>query len=456
MHKTARQLAVEILNRIDADAAFVEPLLDAMLSKGILERPEDRHLLTQIVYGTLRMRGSLDWVIHQFRKGGVDTLTPPVPNILRTALYQLLYLERLPDYAVVDEAVRIARNLVPAGSGLVNAILRETLRKGVVWPNPSAYPDPQAAVSITLSHPLWLVKRWWSTLGPEKTAALCRANNEIPPMTLRVNTLKTDRISVIAALEEENISARRTSCSPDGVIIAPADKLLRETRAYRKGYLDIQDEASQLIARLVDPKPRERVLDLCAGTGGKTGHLAALMNNEGSILAIDHNERKIQGLLGRTRRLGVAIIEGHAADALKEPEKNLLESFDRVLLDAPCSGLGTLRRNPEIKWRLRENDIAGIARLQRDLLRRAAAYVRRGGYLVYSVCSIMEEENEAVVTDFLSHQSEFSCIAPPDMIKGDFAYQGRFFKTYPYHHGMDGFFAAVMKKNYSEWSLPGK
>ncbi|MGD0277321.1 MAG: transcription antitermination factor NusB, partial [Syntrophales bacterium] len=150
LHKTARQLAVEILNRIDDDAAFAEPLLDAVLSKGILERPEDRHLLSQLVYGTLRTRGSLDWVIHHFRKGGIDTLTPPIPNILRTALYQLLYMERLPDYAVVDEAVRITRNLVPAGSGLVNAILREALRKGVAWPDPSVNPDPPAAVSITL------------------------------------------------------------------------------------------------------------------------------------------------------------------------------------------------------------------------------------------------------------------------------------------------------------------
>jgi 16S rRNA (cytosine967-C5)-methyltransferase len=170
------------------------------------------------------------------------------------------------------------------------------------------------------------------------------------------------------------------------------------------------------------------------------------MNNHGWILAMDHHDRKIRELHGRTQRLGVTIIEGRVADALRQQDDSLEGLFDRVLLDAPCSGLGTLRRKPEIKWRLKEEDIPGIARLQKDLLKSVAAFVRPGGLLIYSVCSVMQEENEAVVQDFLSSCREFGCIGLPDMIKGDFSGGGRFFKSTPHHQGMDGFFAAVLKR----------
>ena len=445
--KSARHLAVDILNRIDREGAFAEPLLDAVLSKGILEHPEDRHLLTQIVYGTLRMRGTLDWVIGQFRPGGVATLQTALRNILRTALYQLSFMDRLPDYAIVDEAVRITKKLTPAGAGLVNAILREVQRRGVAWPDPASEADPPSAIVILHSHPLWLVRRWWSVLGPEETVALCRANNDVPPLTVRTNTLKMDRKAVLADLEREGLSARPTTYSPHGMIIEPPGRPLRDQPAWRMGLLDIQDEASQLIPLLVDPRPGEKILDVCAGTGGKACHLAALMNNRGWVLAMDHHDRKIRELQGRARRLGAAIIEGRVADALRPQDDSLNGLFDRVLLDAPCSGLGTIRRKPEIRWRMKEEDLPGMARLQKDLLRSAAVFVRPGGFLVYSVCSVMPEENEAVVQGFLSSRREFSCIGLPDMIRGDFPEGGRFFKAMPHRHGMDGFFAAVLKRS---------
>lgn len=442
--KSPRQIAVEILDRIDRKGAYAEALLDAALTGEGITNPHDRRLLTELVYGTLRMRGRMDWIVARLYKGDAAALERPIPNILRIGLYQLLFTDRIPPFAAVNETVAIAKKECPAAAGLVNAILRNALRQkeNIAWPETAK--DPGKAIAVFHSHPRWLVERWLDRYGIEETIAVCRANNAIPPLAVRVNGLKTSREKAIAALASEGITADAARFSPDGIILPDPAANLRETAAFREGLIRIQDEASQLIARLVAPRPGERILDLCAGSGGKTLHLAALMENRGEIVAVDLHPDKLRRLTSEADRLGVTIATTYPADAACMPE-GFRNAFERVLLDAPCSGLGTLRRNPEIRWRIVPADIEAGMSLQKRLLESAAHCVKPGGLLVYSVCTVTPEENESVAAELPAMRPEFKRI-PPEGIAPELIDADGFFRTTPYRHGMDGFFGAVFTR----------
>ena len=443
--KTSRHIAVEILNRIEQTGAFAEPLLDALLSRFPVNL-HDRRLLTNIVYGTLRMRGRLDWIIGQLYRGNLMDMEIGVKNILRMGLYQIMFTDRIPGFAIVDEAVKITKKLHPAGSGLVNAILRNAIRKRNEIVYPEMEQDPSLFISSVHSHPLWLVKRWIEVFSIEETIAICAANNEIPPFTLRVNRWKTTRDKTIEEMHRDSFNVRATDLSPDGVVLTNPTIPPREIPSYQMGHISVQDEASQLIAYLVAPKAGEAVLDICAGAGGKTTHLAEIMNNQGSILALDISSQKIRSLRDTAKRLGITIVDTLVGDATYNLGEAFQEKFDRVLVDAPCSGLGTLRRNPEIKWRISPEDVKNFASLQKCLLKNAASYVKKGGRLIYSTCTIMPEENEDVIEDFLSHHGGFRCMQPTGIIGGQLVDDRGFFRTDPSHHGTDGFFAAVLSE----------
>ncbi|MEW6333540.1 MAG: 16S rRNA (cytosine(967)-C(5))-methyltransferase RsmB [Thermodesulfobacteriota bacterium] len=439
-----RRTAVEILDRIDREGAYAEPLLDAALSGESLVKPRDRGLLTELVYGTIRMRGSLDWIIERLYRGKIAHLDRTLLNVIRTGLYQIWFTDRIPPFAVVNEAVAIARELSPASPGLVNALLRNAVRrkKAMIWPEIEE--DPEQAIAVLHSHPAWLVRRLLAQFGIEETVAITRANNAIPPLALRVNTLKASRRKTMAALAGEGISAGPSVYSADGVIVHSPAPGLRETATYRAGWIRVQDEASQLIAALVAPRPGERILDLCAGAGGKSLHLAALMENRGSVTAVDRSPERLRMLRNEAGRLGAAVVQTRTGDAAA-PAGDLLQGFDRVLLDAPCSGLGTLRRNPEIRWRLAPADIGACMRIQRRLLDSAAMCTRPGGRLVYSVCAVTPEENEIVIEDFLRRHPQFRLMPaasfPPGLIDA-----GGYLRTFPHRQGMDGFFAAQLMR----------
>ncbi|MDI6777168.1 MAG: 16S rRNA (cytosine(967)-C(5))-methyltransferase RsmB [Syntrophales bacterium] len=445
MKKTPRLIAVEILNRIEETGAFAEPLLDAFLSDFPDNLP-DRKLLTNIVYGTLRMRGRVDWIIGQLYRGDLADMETGLKNILRTGLYQIMFTDRIPGFAIVDEAVKIAKSLHPARSGLVNAVLRNVIRKRDKLIYPGREEDPSLYISLVHSHPLWLVKKWIEMFGTDRTMALCAANNEIPPLTLRVNRWKTTRDKVIGEMRHDGLDVRATEFSPDGVILSNPHIPPREIPCYQKGLISVQDEASQLIAHLVAPKAEETILDVCAGVGGKTTHLAEIMGNQGSILALDIRGQKVASLRDTTKRLGITIVDTMIGDATYDLGDAFREKFDRVLVDAPCSGLGTLRRNPEIKWRISPEDVKNLASLQKCLLKSAAPCVKKGETLVYSTCTLMPEENENVIEDFLSYHEDFRCLQPPGAISGRMVDDRGFFRTDPHHHGTDGFFAAVLEK----------
>lgn len=447
MNKTPRHSAVEILNRVEEQGAFAEPLLDAYLSGNLQINIHDRRLITQLVYGTLRMRGYLDWIIGRFYRRKSISMDVVIKNILRTGLYQLLFTERIPYFAIVDEAVEITKKIHPAGSGLVNAILRNAIRKKDEIVYPDIEKDPSHHISIVHSHPLWMVNKWIDLFGVEEAAALCKANNEIPPATVRVNTLKTTRERTMEELSQFGFDAKVTTYSPDGLTISKPSMPIRDTTCYSAGHIQVQDEASQLIVRLVDPKPGDNIIDICAGVGGKTTHLAAMMNNRGSITALDINTEKIESLRINAKRLGVTIVDTYVGDARKKPENTFFERFDKILIDAPCSGLGTLRRNPEIKWRTTPEDVNKCSILQKALLECAARYLKDGGSLIYSTCTITPEENEAVIEDFIVRHRNFICIHPSDTIHLSLVDERGYFRSYPHRHGTDGFFGAVLVKN---------
>jgi 16S rRNA (cytosine967-C5)-methyltransferase len=437
-----RPLAVEILNRVEMDGSFAEPLLDQYLSQRNMSDERDRRLLTELVYGTLRMQGYLDWLIEQFYTGGIRTLEPVVRNIIRTALYQRFFTERIPDFAIVNEAVELIKGLFPRRASLVNAILRNVIRRHDAMPRPDFDEASPDYVAVVHSHPEWLVRRWFRFLGPEETVALCRADNQIPPLFLRANRLHGQREMVLRELSDAGFTAKETAYSPDGLRVMRAAISLRDTACYQNGLVQIQDEASQMIARLVAPVAGNLVLDLCAGIGGKATHLAEIMGNRGRIVAVDISETKITALKALTARLGSTIVEPLVADALADLGGGFHSRFDKVLVDVPCSGVGTLRRAPEIKWRLTPRNIKGFTGIQEQLISRAALYVKPGGCLVYSTCSILAEENEVVVNAFLSAHKDFSLKKPQDM--PEVLLDGAFFRTYPHRHDTDGFFGAVM------------
>ena len=419
-----------------------------------LSDERDRALATEIVTGTLRWQRSLDHLIEQLANRRLKKVDLDVLHILRLSLYQLLHLDRVPASAVVDDAVDLIRCAhKPSATGFVNAVLRSAVRQRHRLPLPArpvTGADRAAALAylgITHSHPEWLTARWLDRYGLEAAERWVRFDNETPRLSLRANTLRASREAVAAALGAAGIQTEPTRHTPDGLIVTEGNPLRSPDFDSFVGSFFVQDEASQLVSLVVGARPGERVLDLCASPGGKTVAMAAEMTDTGLLVACDVRLQRV-GLLHRTvQTSGAARIRVvHLAASGPLP---FAPVFDRVLVDAPCSGLGTIRRDPDIRWRRSELDLAGLARDQLTLLERAAAVVRPRGRLVYATCSSEPEENEAIVDAFLSRQHDFNlvdqhsdnsaCIAP-------FLDERGMMRTLPFVHGLEAFFAAAFTR----------
>lgn len=446
MKKSLRHLASDILDQVQRNKSFAGFLLDKCLEENALSGTPDGRLLTHLVYGVLRQRGHLDWILAKLCRGNWEKTDDSIKNILRIGLFQLKFTSRLPAFAVVDEAVKVAKKINISKSGLVNAVLRNYLRHGAEITFPSAEKSPAEFIAAFHSHPLWLVKSWIKIFGIQGTQALCSANNEMPPLTLRTNTLKISRNELKEKLSKAGFNLKCTSFSPDGLVLDNATSPVQKTSFFEDGYLRIQDEASQLISYVVNPKNSESILDVCAGTGGKTTHLAAIVKNRGKILAIDYDFNKIEELKKESKRLGITIIETSIADLTEELPNLLKDKFDHVLVDAPCSGLGTLRRNPEIKWHFTAADFLDLNKTQQTILQNASVAVKNGGRLIYSTCSLAPQENENIVSKFLKQNPDFSISPPPEAISSQLIDSDKYFRTFPHLHNMDGFFAAILKR----------
>jgi 16S rRNA (cytosine967-C5)-methyltransferase len=445
MTKTVRHLAVDILDQVHASQAFASPLLNDCLDTNALSGTPDGRLLTHLVYGVLRFQGHLDWILINFYRGDFEKMDEGIKNVLRVGIYQLKFSDRLPAFAVVDEAVKIAKIIHPERSALVNAVLRNYLRRGQKISFPSLEKNPAEYIAAFHSHPLWLVKKWIKIFSPKETMFLCSANNEIPPFTVRVNTLKTSRKEFAQKLTDAGFTATPTNYSPDGIILTDSVGTIQNTNFFSEGFLRIQDEAAQLISYLINPDSADSILDACAGSGGKATHLAAILKNKGRIVAVDRNPEKIAELKKDATRLGITTIETQQDDLSVGLPDSLKEKFDHVLVDAPCSGLGTLRRNPEIKWRTTEKDLRNFAAAQKIILQNASLAVKKGGLLIYCTCSLLPQENENIIDDFLKRNANFSLCQPPTSTNKPLVDSRGFYHTYPHRHNIDGFFGAILK-----------
>jgi 16S rRNA (cytosine967-C5)-methyltransferase len=438
----ARRAAFDILRRVEAEQAYASVLV-AQLPQSKLSR-EDRSLAHEIALGALRWQKSLDYFIERYSHRAVSSLDLSVLIALRIGLYQLRHLDRIPQRAAVNESVNLVKLArARSAAGMVNAVLRNAARNLGERPGQDVA-DPLEKLSIEVSHPGWMLERWINSMGREEALAFALANNETPPTAFRVNTLSASSEETLALLETDGLVAQPSQLVSGGYVVegGPAAAL---ARAAERGLVYIQDEASQMVSILLDPKSGERILDLCAAPGSKSSHLAALAEGKAWIAACDIHPRRLMTLRVSCHRLGVDSVDPIALDAAAPlPFLPGATPFDRVLIDAPCSGTGTLRRNPEIKWRLSPSDIARLADVQLKLLERASGAIKRGGRLVYSTCSIEREENEAVVNRFLESGAPFKLILPnarPALITAE-----GFVRTFPHRHGSDGFFAAALEK----------
>jgi 16S rRNA (cytosine967-C5)-methyltransferase len=450
MAHDARKTALEVLNTLNQDKNTLDGILAAVPGEEEFGSRRDRALFTAMVYGVLRWRGRLDHIIDHFSNTPIHKIEPGVLNILRLGLFQIIYLDRIPDSAAVNTAVELAKQIASTRvAGFVNALLRKAAGNYTKVPFSNFANNPVAFLTNNRSFPKWIVQRWLKRFNPETVTALCDMINTIPPITLRTNTLKTTREELILSLEGDVERVEQTCYSPDGIKIIRPQQSIPELVGFKKGWFQVQDEAAQLVSLLLNPKPGETVLDACAGLGGKTAHIAQLMQNKGSVTAIDKDEKKLLQLGFEMQRLNISIVQALCHNLNSSLDNEQLGPFDRVLLDAPCSGLGVLRRNPDIKWNSVEADLKRHAKIQKRFLVNLSRILKPNGILVYSVCSVEPEENEAVINAFLKNHPEFVIDKSSGRLSVRLHSQIERtigFKTLPMLDNMDGFFLARLRK----------
>jgi 16S rRNA (cytosine967-C5)-methyltransferase len=445
MATPARRIAAEVLMRVAQGGAFANLALDATLRQAGALDPREVALATELTYGTLRWQLQLDRALAAHSDRALEEVDEPVRVALRLGAYELIHHEKVPAHAAVNESVELAKELKAGrAAGFVNAVLRR-LSEGRAPPAPpSREVDPVGHVAALTAHPRWMIERWSRWLGPAEAEKLAEANQQQAPATVRVARRRATREQAQEALQRAGIDSRQGKYSPDALILAPGAPPALDIEGYEQGLFQAQDEAAQLVSLFAAPERTARILDACAAPGGKACHLAEIAE-KGSVLAVDLHARKVSSIGEAARRLGLDNLEALAADATLPIPDAPFESFDLVLLDAPCSGLGTLRRHPEAKLRRTPEDVDRLAQLQAKLLASVGRYVRRGGVLVYAVCTLTPEESEEQVQRFLAASPQFQVDRPPQGFPAD-ALDRDFLRTLPNRTGTDGFFAARLRR----------
>ncbi len=447
LYEGVRGLSVKILNRVERTDSYLDKLIDHEMKNSELSGP-DKALLFEIVHGVIRWMGRLDWVLNGFYKGQFSKAIPNLKNGLRVALYQILFLDRVPDYAAVNEAVEFVKRLQgQKPADLTNAVLRNIVRSknGIRYPNPEE--DLVGYLGAYYSHPSWMVKRYVRKYGKDETEKLLAANNEKPFLTLKINSVKTNPAEFKSLLEAVNLRYI------PGRYLSEFFKLQNLTNItaweyYGKGYFNIQDESAGLACRLLDVKQGMKVLDMFAAPGGKTAYIASLMNDTGEITAVDRFESRLNVLQKNIERLGFKSVKTFASDALELPEEMFggNKLFDRVLADVPCSGTGTLSKKPDIKWKRDLIDLTRLNEFQHKYIRKAASLVKVNGYFVYSTCSIEPEENYTIVEEFLKENPDYQLISAKGSFSDEIVDEHGCIQTLPHLHQMDGAFAAKIMR----------
>ncbi len=434
-----RRIALRILNELDTGDKTLDALIDASYETVKFPEKRDRALMQALVYGVLRYRSRIDEIISHFSNTALRKIKPKVLNVLRLALFQIIYMDRIPNSAAVNTSVEMAKSVSAQWTvRFVNAVLR----KASAGPLP-----PSSGGAVEKSIPGWLFSRWKKRFGESGTDMICNAVNSIPPITIRTNTLQKSRKELLTDFHgnAEEISA--TEFSPEGISFANPKGAVSDMPGFMNGDFQVQDEAAQLAGHILAPKPGETVLDACAGLGGKTGHTAQLMRNRGELYAVDKESQKLKKLKKEMQRLGISIVETFCHD-LSSRWRPRQAPFDRILLDAPCSGLGVLRRNPDAKWSVSEKDLFRLHDIQIRLLENLAPLLKPSGIIVYVVCSTEPEETESVVEAFLKSNPNFQPepLHSLKLLPSDCITEKGFFRTYPNRLSMDGFFSARLKR----------
>ena len=445
-----RDLALKVLNSRENSPGFQNRYLKQAFQHVPHLDERDRAFTVHLVQGVFRWRLRLDWIIQQKVRFPFRKIDLPVLNILRLALYQIFFMDRVPESAAVNEAVKqtkiIESNRV---ASFVNGILRHICREKEQITFPDREKNPVHYLSAFYSYPEWIVEKWIRELGTDFTESILWAGNRIPALVIRANTLKVDRPGLIKRLEAEGVKGRQTLYSPEGIAIQELKGPVDQLNTFKQGLFQVQGEAAQICTHLLSPKPGERILDICAGLGGKSTHIGELMGGKGEIVALDMNHTRLISLGHSSHRLGIACIQSIVADAGTHPLPLRGDSFDRILIDGPCSALGTISGHPDVKWIKNEHDINRLSLLQKKIVNTAMPLLRKGGKMLYVTCTISKEENDEVVSDLLGKNSEMALEDLRNHVPEwglDLIDDQGFFKTLPHVHGMDGFFGALFVK----------
>jgi 16S rRNA (cytosine967-C5)-methyltransferase len=440
----ARRIALDVLRRVEAEGAYAQLCLNHSLRRSPSLSRNDRALATELVYGTLRWRRRLEYALSAYSHRSLDKIEPVLLRVLRVSAYQLLFLDRIPVWAAVDQGTELAASLRGrSAAAFVNGVLRALSRRRdqIEWPDPDI--DPVHALAINHSFPDWMVSLWLNKYGMERATSLMEACNRVPPVWVRTNTLRITPHGLCGLLSAAAHEASENKTVPGAVKLTGAGDVTR-LAAHETGLFHIQDAAAQSVCLLLAPRPGHRVLDACGAPGGKTATIAELMQDEGEIFSADIHPARVALVRKLLERLGISSVKRFARD-LSEGVPKEWGNFDRVLLDAPCSSLGVLRRHPESKWRLAPADLPRLALMQRKLLDNVAPVVKSGGYLVYSVCTFSDEEGKSLLKSWMKDNPDFTLSDPKQGKRAPWHKlldSESMLSTWPDLNDMDAFFAA--------------
>ena len=439
-----RQIALTILYKIDKENTYSNIALDEELRKNKkLLKEKDIGLISEIVYGTTTWKLTIDTIIKKYSKLKIEKLSIWILNILRMGIYQIVFLDKIPKSAAVNESVNLAKRYGhPASANFVNAILRKIEKKD--FEEMSQIKEPIQRIMLTTSTPKWIIEELLKEKAIQDVEEICKNSNQKPSLSIRVNTLKTTKENLIKELKKLQIEVKQGIL--EDFLIVEKVKQIENLEIFKQGWCTIQDESAGLAALVLEPREGERILDACSAPGGKTSYLAQLMKNKGMIEAWDIHPHRTKLVEETAKRLGIQIIQTKVKDAtLKE---NNIEKFDKILLDVPCLGTGVIRKKPDIKWKHDKTEIEEITKIQKTILQNCSEYLKEGGELVYSTCSILQEENENIISDFLKKNKNFK-ITPIPINEKNMFYQYRenagYLKVYP-NKEIDGFFICKIKK----------
>ncbi len=443
----AREKALKIFTSIMRDKAYSNIALKKQLDLTELNKL-DKALVTEIVYGTLKNLIFIDWILDQFIKSNKNKIKPVIEDLLRCGTYQIMFLDRVPDSAVCNESSELGRKYGHEGIvKFVNGILRNISRNK----DKIKYPDKDAErskyLSVTYSYPIWIIDKWTSEYGESFCEELLMAGNETADLCVRINYIKIKKEKLMDILEKEDISVEGGRYVEEAIYLKGISAL-EERKSFASGYYQVQDESSMLVAHILNPKPDDLIIDVCSAPGGKSTHIAEIMENQGSVISRDIHPHKMQLIERNAKRLGINIIKSEVYDALKL-DKTLVGKADKVLVDAPCSGLGIVRRKPDLKYNNSPGTLEDLEKMQLEILKVSSEYVKKGGVLVYSTCTINNNENIHVVEKFLDLNKEFFLEDIEDFIPptlhGETSKLG-YIQLFPNVHKIDGFFIARLKR----------